>query len=75
MPVIPVNAIVVDPKDQQRVFAATDHGVYQTKDAGGKWSDFGNGLPNAVIGDMILHERRRLLRVGTRSRGVWEVNI
>ena len=75
MPVIPVNAIVVDPKNQERVFAATDHGVYQTQDAGKTWSDFSNGLPNAVVGDMIFHERRRLLRVGTRSRGAWEVNI
>ena len=48
MPVIPVNAIVVDPKDHQRVFAATDHGVYQTKDAGG------NGATSATDFQMPL---------------------
>jgi len=75
LPDIPVNAIVIDPKDPERVFAATDHGVYQSLNAGTKWSDFSNGLPNAVVGDMILHERRRVLRAGTRNRGAWEVKV
>lgn len=75
LPDIPVNAIVVDPKNLQQLFAATDHGVYRTVNSGGKWTDFSNGLPNVVVGDMILHERRRLLRIGTRNRGAWEVKI
>jgi len=75
LPDIPVNAIVVDPKNADQVFAATDHGVYRTQNAGTKWTDFSNGLPNAVVGDMILHERLRLLRVGTRNRGAWELKI
>lgn len=75
MPDIPVNAIVIDPKNTQRIFAATDHGVYQSLNAGTKWTDFSNGLPNAVIGDMILHQRRRVLRAGTRNRGAWEVAL
>jgi photosystem II stability/assembly factor-like uncharacterized protein len=75
LPGAPVNAIVVDPNNNQRVFAATDHGVYQTLDGGKSWSDFSSGLPSAVVGDMIFHERRRILRAGTRSRGAWEVNI
>ena len=75
LPDIPVNAIVVDPKANERLFAATDHGVYQTRNSGGTWKDFSNGLPNVVVGDMILHERQRLLRIGTRNRGAWEVKI
>jgi photosystem II stability/assembly factor-like uncharacterized protein len=75
LPDIPVNAIVIDPKDTERIFAATDHGVYQSQNAGAKWTDFSNALPNAVVGDMILHERRRVLRAGTRNRGAWEVDV
>jgi len=75
LPGIPVNAIEVDPKNTERVFAATDHGVYQTLNGGKRWDDFSNGLPSVIVGDMILHRRRRILRVGTRSRGAWEVNI
>jgi photosystem II stability/assembly factor-like uncharacterized protein len=75
LPDIAVNAIVVDPKDTARVFAATDNGVYCTTNAGTRWTDFSNGLPNAVVGDLILHARLRLLRAGTRNRGAWEVGI
>ena len=75
LPDIPVNAIVVDPKNATRVFAATDHGVYQTRNSGTKWTDYSNGLPNVVVGDLILHERLRLLRAGTRNRGAWEVSV
>jgi photosystem II stability/assembly factor-like uncharacterized protein len=75
MPDIPVNAIVVDPRDPLRLFAASDHGVYETRNSGTRWADFSNGLPNVVVGDLILHERRRVLRAGTRSRGAWEVTI
>jgi photosystem II stability/assembly factor-like uncharacterized protein len=75
MPDIPVNAIVVDPRDHLRLFAASDHGVYETRNSGTRWADFSNGLPNVVVGDLILHERRRVLRAGTRSRGAWEVRI
>ncbi len=70
-----MNAIVIDPKNHRRIFAATDNGVYQSKNSGTKWTDFSNGLPNAVVGDMILHERRRVLRIGTHNRGAWEVDI
>ncbi len=75
LPDIPVNAIVVDPKDTTRVFAGADNGVYRTTNSGTRWTDFSNGLPNAVVGDLILHTRLRLLRAGTRNRGAWEVKI
>ena len=75
LPDIPVNALIVDPKNTRRVFLATDHGVYRSQDTGKTWSDYSNGLPNAVVGDLILHERRRALRAGTRNRGCWEVDI
>jgi hypothetical protein len=75
LPDIPVNALVVDPANAARVFAATDHGVYQTLDAGTSWTGFSNGLPNVIVGDLVMHEPARLLRAGTRSRGAWEVAV
>ena len=75
LPDIPVNALIVDPQDDKRLFAATDHGVYATSNSGTTWSDYSNGLPNVVVGDLILHERLRVLRAGTRNRGAWEVQV
>ena len=75
LPDIPVNAISVDPTDRSHIYSASDHGVYRSEDAGNSWADFSNGLPNVVVGDLIFHERLRLLRAGTRSRGIWEIAI
>ena len=75
LPTIPVNAIVVDPSDADRVWVACDVGVFESRDGGGSWSVFGTGLPNALAVDLLFYEPDRLLRVGTRSRGVWEATV
>ena len=75
LPIIPVNALVSDPADVNILYAATDHGVFCTVDGGESWMAFSNGFPNVIVGDLVLHETRRLLRAGTRGRGVWEVAI
>jgi hypothetical protein len=49
--------------------------VYESIDGGTTWSVFGTGLPNAVIGDLVLHPKARVLRAATRNRGVWEIPI
>lgn len=72
LPSIPVNAIVSDPASPDRVWVACDVGVFESVDAGGRWSVFGTGLPNALAVDLQFYEPDRLLRVATRSRGVWE---
>jgi hypothetical protein len=49
--------------------------VQRTRDGGLTWSDFSNGLPNVIVGDLLLHAASRRLRAGTRSRGSWEVDL
>jgi photosystem II stability/assembly factor-like uncharacterized protein len=75
LPQIPVNAIATDPADRDRVWVACDVGVFESRDAGGSWSVFGTGLPNALAEDLLFYQADRLLRVGTRSRGVWEAAV
>lgn len=74
LPAKPVNAIVTDPAGRDRVWVACDVGVFESRDAGGSWAVFGAGLPNALAEDLVFYEPDRLLRVGTRSRGVWEAS-
>jgi photosystem II stability/assembly factor-like uncharacterized protein len=75
LPEIPVNAVITDPADSDRVWVACDVGVFESTDAGGSWSVFGVGLPNALAVDLLFYAPERLLRVGTRSRGVWEAAV
>ena len=75
LPIIPVNAVAVDPANTNRVWVAADVGVYQSLDAGATWQNFNNLLPNALAKDLVFHAPSRLLRVATQSRGVWEIAV
>lgn len=75
LPPLPIHAIQVDPADGRRVWAAAELGVYESLDAGRSWRPFSDGLPNVVNADLVFHGASRMLRVGTRSRGVWETSV
>ncbi|WP_250285044.1 MULTISPECIES: WD40/YVTN/BNR-like repeat-containing protein [unclassified Frankia] len=75
LPGLPVNAIAVDDGNRNRVWVAADLGVYQSFDGGASWTDFSASLPNAFVGDLVFHPHARVLRAGTRNRGVWEIPV
>jgi hypothetical protein len=75
LPDLPINAVEVDPWNSSRVWVAADIGVWETTDAGAQWAPFGFGLPNALAVDLLLHPDARLLRAGTRNRGVFEIDV
>jgi hypothetical protein len=74
VPDTPASAILVDPGTPQRVWLATDQGVYRTADGGLNWSRYSTGLPRVVVTDLKLHRNSGLLRAGTYGRCVWEIN-
>jgi hypothetical protein len=75
LPDMAVAALVVDPKKSSQLFIATDRGVWRTKNSGAAWAAFNNGLPNVIVGDLVLHAGTRRLRAGTRARGAWETDV
>jgi hypothetical protein len=75
LPNLPINAIEMDVQNRNRLWVAADLGVYQSLDAGGSWADYSSGLPNAFVGDLVFHPHARVLRAGTRNRGVWEIPV
>jgi photosystem II stability/assembly factor-like uncharacterized protein len=74
LPEIPVNALAIDPCNSNRMFIGTDIGVFETRNAGKKWS-FSEGLPYCAVFDLRLHEETRILRAATHGRGLWEKPI
>jgi hypothetical protein len=55
----------------------TDIGVFRTSKMDNKtWMRFSHGLPNCAVYDMRLHTSpRRLLRIATHGRGIWERDL
>lgn len=75
LPNLPINAIEIDAGNRNRVWVGADLGVYQSLDGGATWADFSASLPNAYVGELVFHPHARVLRAGTRNRGVWEIPV
>jgi hypothetical protein len=76
LPNVPVNAIMVNPRNPRQVFAGTDWGLWFTDDINvstPQWRRFTAGLPSVMIWDMTVDRGYTTLAVFTRSRGafVW----
>ena len=66
------NAIIVDPLNVNHVYVGADIGIWQSTDGGATWDVFSDGLPDASVLDLKLHNPRRLLRASTHGRGAFE---
>lgn len=77
LPDVTANIIEIDPFDVDTVYLGTDAGVWRSTEAGGQcqWIVFSNGLPNAVVEDLVFHAKTGILRAATRSPGVWELDF
>jgi photosystem II stability/assembly factor-like uncharacterized protein len=75
LPDAPVNDLVVDLQDTDRLFVGTDTGVYVTEDLGGSWVKIGVGLPLCVIVDIELHDGSRTLVAGTHGRSSFTLDV
>ncbi len=70
----PAKVVRVDSTDGY-IYAGTYAGVYVSTNNGGTWSEFGTGLPNAVVDGIAIQYSTRTLRVGTHGRGTWQVDM
>jgi hypothetical protein len=75
LPALPMITVEVDNWNSNRVWVAADLGVYQSLDGGASWANYSASLPNCFIGDLLFHPHARVLRAGTRNRGVWEIPV
>ena len=69
---VQANAIVVDPANPAHLYVGTDIGVWRSTNSGATWEPFSEGLPDAAVLDLALHNARRLLRASTHGRSVYE---
>ncbi len=76
LPGAPVNDILVDPRDDMILYAATDAGVFYTADRGENWAILGEGLvPASPCHDLTYHEFSEQLYVWTHGRGAYRITL
>jgi hypothetical protein len=79
------NSLVVDPKDTNTAYLATDAGVYFTRNVASCgnlsstcWSQLGSGLPAAPVVALSAAPATTtpsVLAAGTYGRGVWQIPL
>ncbi len=76
LPGAPVNDILVDPRDDMILYAATDAGVFYTVDRGENWAILGEGLvPASPCHDLTYYELSGQLYVWTHGRGAYRIQL
>ncbi|MFN0275571.1 MAG: T9SS type A sorting domain-containing protein [Chitinophagales bacterium] len=75
LPDLAVNAIVVYPTDEDKIFVATDGGVYYTTDGGSDWERLGNNMPVIPVYDLEYDAVNNKIIAGTHARACWSISL
>jgi PKD repeat protein len=75
LPNFPVNSVVYQKGSDDRLYAATDAGVYYRDNSSPVWSACSNGIPNVWMRDIEIDYQRSKLVVCSYGRGVWETDL
>lgn len=75
LPNIPVSDLVYQKNSPDRIYAATDVGVFMSDYNSAYWQIHGSGLPNVMVTDLEINENAGMLRAGTYGRGIWETEL
>ncbi|MGI9547212.1 MAG: VPS10 domain-containing protein [Flavobacteriaceae bacterium] len=63
--------LVQDHVDRNLMFAATEFGVYMTKNGGGSWTQLKGGMPTISIRDITIQRRENDLVAASFGRGFY----
>lgn len=77
LPDIPVNCVVVDPTDPQRLYVGTDMGVFTSPDSGLTWAVENTGFANVPVEWLTINGYKGIAQLFafTRGRGLWRVPL
>jgi Uncharacterized protein related to plant photosystem II stability/assembly factor len=75
LPDVPHHAVVIRPDAPKTVYIGNDAGVFVSPDSGKTWMNMTADLPNAMVVDLVLHEKDGTLSAATYGRSLWRTPI
>jgi photosystem II stability/assembly factor-like uncharacterized protein len=82
LPLAPTQDVVVDPTNPNRLFVATDLGVFvaniakaKSQNPTVKWYRLGHGLPSAPVNDLEYQASTNTLFAATYGRSIWKLSL
>jgi len=76
LPDVPANDAAMDPLNTDRIFVATDIGVYESTDGGDTFVPMMAGMPlGNVVTDLEIDDSPHVLTAGCYGRGAWQISL
>ncbi len=70
----PITSLLIDPQNEDRVYIATEDGIYLTTNGGNHWRDFSRGLITRQIRSLAITTNGQLL-CGSLGYGLYEYSF
>ncbi len=75
LPNVAVNCIEYDKQSKEGLFIGTDIGTFYKDTSMAGWELLNANMPNAVISDLDINYKDRILYAATFGRGIWKTAI
>ena len=75
LPEVPVNDILINPDDNNKLYLATDVGVFISYNGGDNWETLGQDLPNVPVTDLCGYWSGQFIIAATYGRSMHKIDI
>jgi photosystem II stability/assembly factor-like uncharacterized protein len=75
LPDVPAHAAVIRNDEPDKVYVANDAGVFVFDTKARVWMNLTKNLPNAMVVDLVYHEKDGTLNAATYGRSIWRLKI
>ena len=75
LPDVPHHVVLIRPDELKRVYVGNDAGVFVLDTDSGVWMNLTKKLPNAMVVDLVYHEKDGTLNAATYGRSIWRLKL
>jgi len=75
LPDVPHHVAVIRADEPDKVYAGNDAGVFVLDTVSGIWRNLTRNLPNAMVVDLVYHDKDGTLSAATYGRSIWRLKL